>query len=65
MSYLQLIANMGGLLGLCMGFSVLSVAEIFYHTILNPVLTFCTRKTQAKHKDDSTGEIRKLGDWSQ
>ena len=65
MSYLQLVANMGGLLGLCMGFSVVSVAEIFYHIVLNPVLHFFTLKTQTQEKEDSTSGIRKLGDWSQ
>ena len=44
MSYLQLVANMGGLMGLCMGFSVVSVAEIFYHLALHPLLEMCTWK---------------------
>ena len=31
MSYLSLIASAGGLLGLCMGLSFVSVFEVFYH----------------------------------
>ncbi len=27
------VANTGGLLGLCMGFSLVSVFEILYHTV--------------------------------
>ena len=63
MSYLQLVANMGGLLGLCMGFSMVSVAEIFYHMVLNPVLHFRARRT--KRKEDSTNKVMKFGDCSQ
>ena len=63
MSYLQLVANMGGLLGLCMGFSMVSVDEIFYHMVLNPVLHFRARRT--KRKEDSTNKVMKFGDWSQ
>jgi hypothetical protein len=29
------VANTGGLLGLCMGFSLVSVAEIIYHALVN------------------------------
>ena len=36
---LDFIGNVGGLLGLCMGFSILSLAEIFYH-ILATILNF-------------------------
>lgn len=32
---ISFIANAGGLLGLCLGFSVISVAEILYHGILS------------------------------
>jgi len=46
MSYLQLVANMGGLMGLCMGFSVVSVAEIFYHLVINPILHLGCKKEE-------------------
>ena len=50
MSYLQLVANMGGLMGLCMGFSIVSVAEIFYHLALHPLIALCssTKKNKVK-----------------
>ena len=52
MSYLQLVANMGGLMGLCMGFSVVSVAEIFYHLVINPLLHLCSDQRKKEEKID-------------
>ena len=40
---IDFIGNVGGLMGLCMGFSILSLAEIFYHilaTTLNSISTY-------------------------
>ena len=48
LSYLQLVANMGGLLGLCMGFSVVSVAEIIYHLVVIPLYKMCCKPTNNK-----------------
>ena len=55
MSYLQLVANMEGLMGLCMGLSVVSVAEIFYHLVINPLLHICSK--QDKEKDPVAEEL--------
>jgi amiloride-sensitive sodium channel len=45
---LGFIGNVGGLLGLCMGFSLISVAEILFH-LLATFLSFCIPpKTKAK-----------------
>ena len=57
MSYLQLVANMGGLMGLCMGFSVVSVAEIFYHLVINPLLHICSK--QNKEKDSVVEKLER------
>ncbi|XP_023319996.1 uncharacterized protein LOC111695065 isoform X2 [Eurytemora carolleeae] len=40
------IANSGGLLGLCMGFSLVSAAEILYHCLFGLISPLCTRKKQ-------------------
>ena len=37
---ISFLANAGGLLGLCMGFSVISVAEIFYHCLVSLATSF-------------------------
>jgi hypothetical protein len=55
MSYFQLVANMGGIIGLCMGFSVVSVAEIFFHLVINPLLHICSK--QDKKKDPVAEEL--------
>ena len=48
MSRISYIASSGGLLGLCMGFSFVSLAEIAYHCFLCMVLLF--RKKRALFK---------------
>ncbi len=48
MSRISYIASSGGLLGLCMGFSFVSLAEIAYHCLLCIVLLF--RKKRALFK---------------
>ena len=45
MSRIAYIANSGGLLGLCMGFSFVSLAEILYHCFLCLSLFFKKRST--------------------
>ena len=55
MSRISYIASSGGLLGLCMGFSFVSLAEIAYHCFLCIVLLFrkkraLFKKTQAQKK---------------
>uniref|UniRef100_A0A182MXN6 Pickpocket n=1 Tax=Anopheles dirus TaxID=7168 RepID=A0A182MXN6_9DIPT len=44
------IANCGGILGLCMGFSLLSIVEIFYFFTMKPLINFCMRRTRKKRK---------------
>ena len=41
------VANTGGLLGLCMGFSLVSVFEIVYHVIGAAVKNTCGREQQS------------------
>ena len=43
------IANSGGLLGLCMGFSLVSAAEILYHCLFSLFSLIC-RKRRKNHK---------------
>ena len=38
------IANSGGLLGLCMGFSIVSAAEILYHCLFGLFSPICGRR---------------------
>ena len=63
MSYLQLIANMGGLMGLCMGFSVVSLAEIVYHLIVNPLLDMSTRSNLEKKKISPSQKTESASYW--
>ena len=53
MSYLQLVANMGGLLGLCMGFSVVSIAEIIYHLVLSPFIHLFSKSSKNEKSGNS------------
>lgn len=47
------IANSGGLLGLCMGFSLVSAAEILYHCLFGLFSPICGRgKKSTKVKMD-------------
>ena len=54
---ISFLANAGGLLGLCMGFSVISVAEIFYHCLVSLATSFnranggAADKTAADNED--------------
>ena len=63
MSYLQLVANMGGLMGLCMGFSVVSLAEIVYHIVLNPLLEFFSITGREKKKIEPAKEPGMTANW--
>ena len=45
MTWTQFIGNTGGLIGLCLGFSFVSIVEIFYHSML-AVAAFCRRRKQ-------------------
>ena len=63
MSYLQLVANMGGLMGLCMGFSVVSVAEIFYHLVINPCLHICSKQDKEEDPVAENQETGSEGAW--
>ena len=63
MSYLQLIANMGGLMGLCMGFSVVSLAEIVYHLVLNPLLDMSKRSNLEKKKISPSQKTESASYW--
>ena len=54
---ISFIANAGGLLGLCMGFSVISLAEILYYCLLSFFSSLKLRKdksrqTQSEGLDD-------------
>ena len=48
MSGITLVANMGGLLGLCMGFSLVSIAEVLYQLLMSPFLNWIEKKTGIK-----------------
>jgi hypothetical protein len=46
MSIATFIANLGGMLGFCMGLSLVGLVEIFYHIFINPLLhliNYCRR----------------------
>ena len=60
---MQLVANMGGLMGLCMGFSVVSLAEIVYHVVLNPLLKFFSNTGREKKKIEPAQETRMTAHW--
>ena len=49
MTQTTLIANIGGILGLCMGFSLISLAEIIFYIIINPLLTRMA-KMEKRHR---------------
>lgn len=48
MSRISYIASSGGLLGLCMGFSFVSLAEIAYHCFLCIILLFAKKRALFK-----------------
>lgn len=52
MSRISYIASSGGLLGLCMGFSFVSLAEILYHCFLCVCLIFRKRTKDFFEDDD-------------
>ncbi len=43
MTRTSFVANVGGLLGLCMGFSLVSVAEILYYMFKRQTMVACRR----------------------
>ena len=45
------IANSGGLLGLCMGFSLVSAAEIIYHCVIGIFSPFCRDQDEREKTD--------------
>ena len=63
MSYLQLVANMGGLMGLCMGFSVVSLAEIVYHVVLNPLLEHFSKSGRERNKIEPAQQTGMTAHW--
>jgi hypothetical protein len=38
MSIATFIANLGGMLGFCMGLSLVGLVEIFYHIVISPLI---------------------------
>ncbi|GLH01126.1 Pickpocket protein 28 [Gryllus bimaculatus] len=49
---IDFIANCGGLLGLCLGFSVLSIVEVLYWLLVRPLCQRrCSKRTQARDAD--------------
>jgi hypothetical protein len=38
MSIATFLANLGGMLGFCMGLSLVGVVEIVYHIIISPII---------------------------
>uniref|UniRef100_A0A2S2QDE3 Sodium channel protein Nach n=1 Tax=Sipha flava TaxID=143950 RepID=A0A2S2QDE3_9HEMI len=47
----QFIGNVGGIMGLCLGFSFLSLAEIIYFLTLRPLVNFFNNKKKMKKVD--------------
>ncbi len=45
-----LIANMGGVMELCMGFSLISLVEIIYYFIINPILVWIEKMSERQTK---------------
>jgi len=41
----------GGIMGLCLGFSLLSLAEIIYFLTLRPLVNYCNSKRKMKKVD--------------
>lgn len=48
MSRITFVANMGGLLGLCMGFSLVSIMEIVYQLMISPFISWAEQKIGSK-----------------
>lgn len=46
-----LVGEVGGIMGLCLGFSFLSLAEIFYFLTIRPLVNYCTTKRKMKKID--------------
>ncbi|XP_025203158.1 pickpocket protein 28-like [Melanaphis sacchari] len=44
----QFMGKLGGIMGLCLGFSFLSLVEIFYFLTLRPLVNFCNSKKKLK-----------------
>ena len=44
MSVTTLFANLGGMLGLCMGFSMLSAVELLYFASMSVSAVFCRKR---------------------
>ncbi|XP_027853700.2 pickpocket protein 28-like [Aphis gossypii] len=44
----QFMGNVGGIMGLCLGFSFLSLVEIIYFLTLRPFVNFCNSKKKLK-----------------
>lgn len=55
------VANTGGLLGLCMGFSLVSVFEILYHALgaLKRIVAVPRRQDKSCHGRDSYSEYER------
>lgn len=53
------LANCGGLLGLCMGVSLLSLVELLYFCLVRPVVLWRNQKTvvQVKNKDEAPEKV--------
>ena len=51
MSRISYIASSGGLLGLCMGFSFVSLAEILYHCFLCVIMVIREKSSKLLRKD--------------
>ncbi|CAL8136814.1 unnamed protein product [Orchesella dallaii] len=63
----DLIANTGGILGLCLGFSVLSVAEFLYYVLMRTVwqifskrYVWCSTKADSTYKTTETLELKTI-----
>ena len=56
------IANSGGLLGLCMGFSLVSAAEIIYHCLIGIFSPFCGDREDKKEREFGDEAPRKESD---
>lgn len=53
------LANCGGLLGLCMGVSLLSLVELLYFCLVRPVVLWRNQKTvvQMENKDEAPQKV--------
>ena len=61
MSEIGLVAGMGGILSLCMGFSLVTLAETGYHAMLG-ILSFI--KEYRKQKTNKTGKYIPLTEFT-